>query len=70
MAKLTAKSRAKIPTGEFALPGRRFPVQDKTHAVSAKARATQGVNNGTLTPAEKSKVDTAANRVLKSGRKK
>jgi hypothetical protein len=35
MAKLTAKTRAKIPTSKFAGPGRSYPVQDKNHARAA-----------------------------------
>lgn len=35
MAKLNAKSRAAIPTGEFAVPGRRYPIEDPNHAKAA-----------------------------------
>lgn len=35
MAKLTAKTRKKIPTKSFALPGRRYPIEDKNHARAA-----------------------------------
>jgi len=65
MAKLTAATRKKIPTSKFALPGeRKFPVQDKAHAANAKARATQMVAKGKLSPASKAKIDAKANRVL------
>ncbi len=65
MTKLTAKTRAAIPTAEFALPGRRYPVNDQAHAANAKSRATQQVKAGNLSPAQAQKVDSAANKVLK-----
>lgn len=41
MAKLTAKTRAAIPTSEFAGPDRSYPVEDRTHAVNALSRVSQ-----------------------------
>lgn len=38
--KLTAAARNAIPSGEFALPGRRYPINDKSHARNAIARAS------------------------------
>ena len=41
MAKLTAKTRNKIPKKEFGLPGeRKYPMEDKSHARNAKSRAS------------------------------
>ncbi len=37
--KLTAKARKAIPTGDFALPGRRFPIEDKSHGRAALSMA-------------------------------
>jgi hypothetical protein len=51
MAKLTTSTRKKIPTDKFALPGRRYPVEDKAHARNALSRVSL---DGT--PAEKAKV--------------
>jgi len=51
MAKLTAKARKKIAPKNFALPGGRYPIEDKSHARNALARVSQ---HGT--PAEKSAV--------------
>lgn len=48
---LTAKAREHIAPKNFALPGGRYPVNDKAHARNALARVSQ---NGT--PAEKAKV--------------
>lgn len=51
MAKLNAKKRNALPSGDFALPGRRYPVNDANHARNALARVSQ---HGT--PEEKAKV--------------
>lgn len=65
MAKLTAKKRNKIPKSEFGIPGeRKYPMPDRSHAANAKARATQMVKKGKLSPASKAKIDAKANRVL------
>ncbi len=37
MAKLTKKTRKKIPTSKFAGPGRSFPIEDKAHSKAAIA---------------------------------
>jgi hypothetical protein len=57
MAKLTAKARNAIPGKEFALPGRRYPIEDASHARNALARVSQ---HGS--PAEKAKVRAAVKR--------
>lgn len=63
--KLNAAARNKIPASKFGIPGqRKFPMPDKSHAANAKARATQGVNKGTLSPAMASRIRTKANRIL------
>jgi hypothetical protein len=62
--KLTTEARKHIPAGKFALPGRRFPVEDRAHAANAKARATQGVKAGTLSEEQAAKVRAKANRML------
>ena len=64
VSKLTTKSRDKIPTSEFALPGRRSHVEDEAHARNAKARAAQQKKAGRLSAADKAKVDRKANAVL------
>lgn len=51
MAKLTAKSRDAIPGSDFALPGRRYPIENASHARNALSRVSA---NGT--PAEKATV--------------
>lgn len=44
MAELTAKARKAIPTEEFALPGRRYPIHNAAHARNALSRVAA---NGT-----------------------
>jgi hypothetical protein len=62
--KLTTEARKHIPASKFALPGRRFPVEDRAHAANAKARATQGVKAGTLSEDQAETVRRKANRML------
>lgn len=57
MAKLTAAARKKIPSGSFALPGRRYPIEDRSHARNALARVSQ---HGTS--AEKARVRAKVHR--------
>lgn len=74
MATLKAITRNKLPKGEFGLPGeRKYPMEDKSHARNAKARASQMECKGKLSPSSKSKIDAKADRVLgksKEGKKK
>ena len=51
MAKLTAAARKRIPQGKYALPGKRYPIEDKAHARDALSRVSA---NGS--PAEKAEV--------------
>ena len=64
MAKLTTAARKAIPKSEFALPGGRYPVEDKAHARDAKARASQQEKAGRLSAADKAKVDRKADAKL------
>ncbi len=56
-AKLSTKTRNSLPDSAFALPGRRYPIHDESHARNALARVAQ---NGT--PEEKAKVEAAVKR--------
>lgn len=65
VSKLTLKDRKKIPKKEFGLPAeKKYPMPDKSHAANAKARATQMVEKGKLSVAQKAKIDAKANKVL------
>ena len=41
MAELTTKGRNALATGSFALPGRRYPIPDRSHGANALARVAQ-----------------------------
>jgi hypothetical protein len=65
MAKLTTEKRKAIPKKEFGLPGeKKYPMPDRTHAANAKARATQMVAKGKLSPTSAAKIKAKANKVL------
>lgn len=56
MAKLTDKARSALPSSDFALPGKRaYPIENRSHAANAKARAANK-------PEVKGKVDAAVAR--------
>jgi len=65
MAKLTTSGRKGLSKSTFGLPGeRKYPMPDKSHAANAKARATQQVKAGNLSPSSKAKIDAKANKIL------
>jgi hypothetical protein len=71
MAKLKAKTRDKLKSSTFGLPGeRKYPMPDKSHAANAKARASQMVKKGKLSESSKAKIDAKANKILGKGKKK
>lgn len=71
MAKLDTKERNKLPKSEFALPKeRKYPINDKNHAENAKGRAQQQYNEGRMSKRTLGKIDSKANKVLKSDKKK
>jgi hypothetical protein len=65
MAKLNAAARRQLPASAFGEPGKRaYPMPDRVHAANAKARATQQVNKGKLSPAAAARVRKKADRIL------
>ncbi len=65
MAVLSNKTRNKLKSSTFGIPGeRKYPMPDRSHAANAKARATQMVNAGKLSKEEKKKIDAKANKIL------
>jgi hypothetical protein len=54
---LTTAKRNALPKAEFALPGRRYPIHDASHARNALARVSQ---NGS--PSEKNRVRAAVHK--------
>ncbi len=52
--RLTSADRHALPAKDFALPGERYPIEDKSHARNALSRVS-----GNGTPAEKAEVRAA-----------
>jgi hypothetical protein len=63
MAKLTTKARNALPDSAFAGPNRSYPIEDKSHARNAKARAAQHASQ-----ALKAKIDRKADAKLRSSK--
>jgi hypothetical protein len=71
MSKLTAAVRNKLPKREFALPSeRKYPIENKSHARNAKARASEMEHKGRISKATEERIDARANKILHKGRKK
>jgi hypothetical protein len=66
MATLSAAQRRRLPASQFAGPDRSYPVNDRSHAANAKARARQQVNRGNLSQAQYRRIVAKANRVLRN----
>jgi hypothetical protein len=65
VSKLSTKARKALPDKDFAGPGRSYPVENKSHAANAKARASQAVSAGRMSKSTEARIDAKANRVLK-----
>jgi hypothetical protein len=66
MATLTTSKKKAEPKGDFGLPEeRKYPMPDASHARNAKARASQMEHAGKLSAADKKKIDSKAEKVLK-----
>ena len=64
-AELTTEEREKLPKSVFGLPEKRaYPMQDRQHAINAKARAKQQYEVGNLTKAEYDKIVAMADKLL------
>jgi hypothetical protein len=65
MAVLHAKQRNALSDRVFGIPSeRKYPITDRSHAANAKARATQMVKKGKLSPSTAAKIKAKANKVL------
>lgn len=67
MAKLTTSERNDLPAGQFAGPDRSYPIPDRSHAVDAKARASQAVNAGRMSPGQEASIDRKADAKIGGG---
>ena len=67
MARLTTAKKKAEPKSDFGLPEqRKYPMPDASPARNAKARASQEENAGKLSAADKKKIDSKADTVLKA----
>jgi hypothetical protein len=64
MGKLTTAQRDALPKKDFAGPHNSYPVLDASHAVNAKARASEAVHKGRMSKVEEEKIDAKANKVM------
>lgn len=69
MTRLSAAQRKKLKPSQFAGPDRSFPVNDRNHAIQAKARAKQALDAGRMSRAQYDAIVAKANRVLGKGKK-
>lgn len=69
MAKLRAKTRNALPSSDFGLPGgRKYPMEDRAHAIDAKGRAEQQYAKGRISASQLSQIRSRANRKLKGSK--
>lgn len=63
--KMTTQFRKSLPASKFGMPSEhKYPVDTPGRAMNAKARATQMVKAGKLSPASAAKIRAKANRVM------
>jgi hypothetical protein len=69
MAKLTTKGRKALPSKDFGLPGTRsYPMENRSHAANAKARAAEEFHSGNLSASQKARIDAKADKILARGK--
>lgn len=68
MAILSSKRRDTLPKSDFGIPSqKKYPMPDRSHAVNAKARASEMEHKGKLSASSKAAIDAKANRILDGG---
>jgi hypothetical protein len=60
MAKLTSRQRAAMPQSEYALPGKRFPIENGNHARAALSMAPRAYKAGHITLAQLNRIRSKA----------
>lgn len=68
MAVLSSEDRKNMPESEFALPGHRFPLKDKTHDREALSGATRSYNAGNISKSQEEHVKAEAHAKLGEGK--
>lgn len=65
MGHLDAAARNRLPSSDFGLPKQReYPMEDRGHAIDAKARASEEESKGRITPGQEQQIDNRADRVI------
>lgn len=64
MARLSAAQRKNLKPSQFAGKGRSYPVNDRNHAIQAKAFAKRAYDAGRMSKAEYDRIVAKANRKL------
>jgi hypothetical protein len=67
MAKLTTAARNNLSGSVFALPGRKFPIEDRAHAVAAERLVGRSLKKGNITPSQAATVRRKAAAKLRKG---
>lgn len=65
VAKLTTKRRESLPKRDFAGPDRSYPIENRSHAANAKARAEQQWADGKISKGELERITSKANDKLR-----
>lgn len=61
---LTTEKRKSMPSGDFAGPGKSFPISDDTHAKLAIGGATRSENAGNISASEADEIKAKARKKL------
>lgn len=70
MAKLTEKVRKALSPSKFAESAKKkYPIENKSHAANAKARASEMENKSKISVSTKAKIDAKANKILDKKKK-
>lgn len=67
MTDLTATKRSGMPSGDFAMGGKRFPISDPTHARLAIGGATRSEHAGNISASTADKIKAKARAKLAHG---
>ena len=65
MSKLTTTSRNSLRDSVFALPGRKFPIPDRSHAIAAERLVGRSLKAGNISQAQAQTVRRKAKAKLK-----
>jgi hypothetical protein len=68
MAKLSTASRNALADRTFALPGRKFPLPDRSHAIAAERLVGRSLKAGNITPSQAETVRRKAKAKLGKGK--